>query len=136
MNEPLVSMIGTCSETEFARNIIEGRNEVIPDIENLNEEENEMLKCLIRSFSRPKKDGVAMKDLEWNFNMQQYRETFTKVREDTAVGPSGLLMALWKAACYDDTLAEINSIFIEIPFKYGFALERWKHVVNKMITES
>ena len=133
MNEPLVSMIGTCSETKFARNIIEGRDEVIPDIENLNEEENEMLKCLIRSFGRPKQDGVVMKDLEWNFNMQQYRETFTKVREDTAVGPSGLLMALWKAACYDDTLAEINSIFIEIPFKYGFALERWKHVVHTMI---
>ena len=133
MMEPLVSMIGLSSETEFARNIIEGKNQDIPFIENLTAEENQMLSCLMESFNRPTRDGVTIPDLEWEFGKQQYRETFSKIREDVAVGPSGLIMPLWKAACHDEVLSDINAIFVELPFKYGFALKRWRNVVHTMI---
>ena len=136
MKEPLLSKVGLFSETQFARDIIEGNEVEIPEIEYLDEQENMMLKQLIQSFSRPKNQNGTIEDLEWEYGPTQYRETFSKIRENIATGPSGLTMPVWKAACFDEELAEINAILIELPFKFGFTLERWKHVIHTMIPKS
>ena len=136
MKEPLLSKVGLFSETQFARDLIEGNGVEIPEIEYLDEQENMMLKQLIQSFSRPKNQNGTIEDLEWEYGPTQYRETFSKIRENIATGPSGLTMPVWKAACFDEELAEINAILIELPFKFGFTLERWKHVIHTMIPKS
>ena len=136
MMEPLISKIGIHSETEFARGIIEGQLQEFPELESLSKEDTMILQSLIQSFRRPRVRGQVLQDLEWSYGIEQYRETFSKARENTAVGPSGLIMPLWRAACYDEELSEINAMFIEIPFKYGFPLERWREVTHTMIPKA
>ena len=74
-----------------------------------------------------------MEDLQWNYGLKEYKETFSKVKETKAAGPSGLTMPHWKAACHDDDLARLHAEFIRIPFQYGVPLNRWKLVTHTMI---
>ncbi len=133
MQQPLLDKIGLFSETEFAKKMIMGEDVSIPKIQGLSSEDMSLFEELVVSFRRPKNNDVTIQDLTWEYGAKQYIDTFSKVNEDTSTGPSGLSMPHWKAACFDIQLASLHATFIELPFKHGITLDRWKQVVHVMI---
>ena len=48
----------------------------------------------------------------WYFGIEEYKEIFSKTKETTACGPSGLHMSHWKSALENETLMKIHSFFL------------------------
>ena len=65
------------------------------------------------------------------------REDFQKVMklqdETTTSSPSGIHYTLWKALAEDDDLAELHSLWLSIPFMYGFTSERHLKEIDCML---
>ena len=92
-----------------------------------------MLEFLKNLQRKTDKKGVYIKDMEWSFNTEDYKNVFSKVPERTGCGPSGLTMNFWKAACYDEDLCALNAKMIELPLKYGRPLKRWMQSIHIML---
>ena len=68
------------------------------------------------------------------YGAAEFRETFSKkTREDTVCGPSGITIQFYQMFCLDDDLAKLHAIFIYLPFRYGFSLNRWQNSVHFML---
>lgn len=71
--------------------------------------------------------------MEWNFGWDEFRATFSKGRNNTAPGFSGLPMTYWKAICDDDALCDIYASLLETTFKQGFTDDRWLKSIQAML---
>lgn len=71
--------------------------------------------------------------MPWTFGIEEFRETFSKKREDTGCGLSGITMHFYCMFCEDDKLAEFHATIIYLPFKYGFTFMQWQHSVHFML---
>ena len=71
-------------------------------------------------------EGKAIRDYVWSFGIEEYKEVFSKTKETTACGPSGLHMSHWKAALEDNMIMEIHAFFIWAAFQFGYSYERWE----------
>ena len=49
-------------------------------------------------------NGEQIDKYQWSYSVDEYKETFSKTRESTACGPSGLHMSHWKAALERETI--------------------------------
>ena len=59
---------------------------------------NKLLQLFIQSMKKIQtKDGSTIEEMKWDFSIEDYKQTFSKTRESTACGPSGLHMSHWKA---------------------------------------
>ena len=56
---------------------------------------------------------------------RRIKKIFSKTRESTACGPSGLHMSHWKIALESENLMEMHSFFIWAAFQFGFLYDRW-----------
>ena len=65
-------------------------------------------------------------ELQWEYGVDQYKETFSKTRESTACGPSGLHMSHWKAALERTAIMRVHAFFIWAAFQFGFSYKRWE----------
>ena len=133
MREPFLSDMGLCADGQLADSIIDGEEIVFPIFEDIESEHINDVKTLLKNFQRPWKDGSRVEDMEWHYGADEYIKTFSKISETKTVGPSGLTMHHWKAITYDNELATLFAKFVEIPFKYGITLERWKNVTHIML---
>ena len=66
------------------------------------------------------------KEMVWDFGIKEYKELFSKTREETACGPSGLHMSHWRAALEHDSIMQVHSTFIWAAFKLGISYKRWQ----------
>ena len=133
MREPLFSEIGLFAEGDLSNMIIEGEEIILPVLNDIKCEHIDSIKTLMKNFTRPEKDGVKVNDMNWVYGASEYRKTFSKISETKTVGPSGITMHHWKAITYDDELCELFAAFIEIPFRYGVTLNRWRNVTHIML---
>ena len=97
-------------------------------------EKNKPLQLLIQSLKKiKKKDGSYIEEMQWDYGIEDYKKTFSKTKESTACGPSGLHMSHWKAALESEKIMRAHSFFIWAAFKYGFTYERWEISVHCML---
>ena len=68
--------------------------------------------------------------------LQQYKDIFNSTREQTASSPSGLYYGHYKAACEDDSLCQVQLLFMTVPFQVGIPLLRWKNSLHCMIQKN
>ena len=117
--------IGWDAEKALVEEILQGLNDkkLIEDLAN----GNHLTQNFITAMQLPKqKDGSRVKPFKWNYGIEEYKQTFSKTREQTACGPSGLHMSHWKAALERECLMRVHSFFIWAAFGPGFSYERWE----------
>ena len=73
------------------------------------------------------------REMPWTYGVEEYKETFSKTRENTACGPSGIHMGHWKAALEINYLMKIHSFFIWSVFTFGHSYKRLEVSIHCMI---
>ena len=134
-NQPrLLQMMGDHGDTETAESLLKGTFN-IDDVDTWHEvEHKEELKTFLSNMCRPTDNaGNPIPDMEWTYDANEFRDTFSKKRETTGCGPSGITMHFYRMFCDDDELAEFHAKFIMLPFRYGFTLDRWQQSVHFML---
>ena len=93
------------------------------------------MKNFITSLKRPlhKDTCYPINELKYKLDIITYKEIFDKANKNTSSSPSGIHYGYYKVAVQDDFLAEVNIIFMRVPFEHGFPLERWSNSVHCML---
>ena len=97
----------------------------IKEIEETKEESTE------EEEGEPTKEGNRLISLE--ITPEDYEEGFRKWSEMTATSPSGRHLGLYKALLGIENLSEFFAGMCELPVLYGFAPQRWAHVLKLML---
>ena len=134
--------IGVNVEKDFVQEILQGipQNTYSPTIEEepvlqgsvtdnmLSTEEAAILfKHFIAAMKYAEtEDGRQIPEYIWKYGVEEYKNTFSKTRESTACGPSGLHMSHWKAALEREPLMRVHLFFIWAAFQFGFSYSRWE----------
>ena len=56
---------------------------------------------------------------------EEFSDGLKNTPEQTSSSPLGIHYMLWKAISEDDDLCETHSLWLSLPFMYGFICERW-----------
>ena len=120
-NQELLEKIlkGKLNPAEFTEDMDEGREEA-------------------EEFIHQMKTRDGMKEMEWAFGKDEYRELFKNTRETTACGPSGLHMSHWIAALQNEYIMELHSTMTWAAFAMGITFKRWTiswHCMIKKLEE-
>ena len=134
-NQPrLLGLLGEHGDTDTADALLTGTfdTDAVDSWEEI--EHKDELKAFLRNMRRPlDEQGNQIPDMTWTYGAQEFRDTFSKKRETTGCGPSGITMHFYRIFCEDDALATFHSRFIMLPFRYGFSLDRWQQSVHFML---
>ena len=86
----------------------------------------------LKRLQRPLSDksGKEVPDMSQVITLDDYKEFFNNTRKATSSHPP-LHYGHYKAACESDVLASVNLAFVNIPFKHGYPLSRWRHSLQK-----
>ena len=131
---PLSTMFGHHGETTAADDLVNGTfdTSVVDSWSDITHRRE--LKLFLHHLQRPRAaNGTTIDDMRWEYGPEDFRDTFSKKREDTGCGPSGITMQFYHMFCLDDELATMHASFIYLPFKYGFSLHRWQNSVHFML---
>jgi hypothetical protein len=66
-------------------------------------------------------------------SLPQYKAGWKRVRERTSSGISGLTIPQMKVHATDELLAEVDSIFARLPYRWGFSPDRWCKGIDVML---
>ena len=88
---------------------------------------------LLIDFIKELKVDPATKVMQWNYRVPEYKQSFSKAMESTAVDTSNLHMGVWKAACKHDGVAAVNATFIAFTMRYRHSLKRWAKFLHCML---
>ena len=129
---PLADAIGRDGSGPCTKQILDGTidtdciSSIDPSIE---------MRHFIQALQRPisKKTGSPIPPFEYALDSEVYRAIFQKATESTASSPSRIHYGHYIAAMQDDVLTAVNAVFMRVPFKHGFPLERWSSSVQCML---
>ena len=123
--EPLTSSVGEHSDTKEADELLAGDFDIDSYMGQWKDAPfRQELKLFLQHMQRPcDEDGNVIPDMKWDYGPDEFRETFSKKRENTACGPSRITMQFYRIFCLDDELAKFHATFIYLPFRYGFSLK-------------
>ena len=71
-------------------------------------------------------NGEKVPTMKWQYGIEEYKATFSKVRETISCGPSGIHMSHWKAALQREQIMRVHSFFIWVAFQFGFSYKEWE----------
>ena len=129
---PLSKKIGRDGGGDFTEDILNGTVDTsfIQDIDP-----SEEMSHFIQALQRPlnKDTGHQIPELKYTMDTETYNAIFSKANEATSSSPSGIHYGHYIVALQDDLLREVNTIFMRVPFKFGFPLERWSSSVHCML---
>ena len=116
---PLQKELGWQAENEeTVQSLLDGTHEVIDTTHSKQE-----LQRFIESIRTPNNASDEKTEMKWNFGLKEYKALYSKTRESTACGPSGLHMSHWKAAVERDNIAAVHAFFIWAAFALGFSYQ-------------
>ena len=123
--------IGWNADRDFVQNLLQGSktDTIFSNIEADKITENFIQALRYATNNEDKQIGT----LQWEYGIKEYKDTFSKTRESTACGPSGLHMSHWKAALERDGIIRIHSFFIWAAFQFGFSYDRWEQSWHCML---
>ena len=78
-------------------------------------------------------DNTSLDSLPTQISMEEYCKFWSKKRESTATSPLGIHVGHYKVSIENVKIAEVHRAMMEMPFKYGFAPERWCSSVQLML---
>jgi endonuclease/exonuclease/phosphatase family metal-dependent hydrolase len=122
MQPPMCNLVDPMGLNEYAQEILDG-TACVP------EEADEYAKLLIRHMKR---DDQAQ-PMDISLNVEEYRDGWRAMRENTASGISGLHFGPFKAHEKDVLLATLDAVLAQIPFETGFSPERWRQGIEVML---
>jgi len=79
---------------------------------------------------------MKLEPLSLNITTQGFKQQVLHTRESTSSSPSGRHYGILRANVQHETLLTIHTILATAPFRHGFILERWKHVIQVMIKKT
>ena len=71
--------------------------------------------------------------MESLISLDEYKQLYGKTSEMTASSPSKTHMGHYIASCERDSIAMVHLVMMNIPFQYGFPLDRWLHSLQCML---
>ena len=77
--------------------------------------------------------GKKIPQIESMISLDEYKQLFRKTGEMTASSPSKTHMGHYIASCERDSIAMVHLLMMNIPFQYGFPLDRWLHSLHCML---
>ena len=115
-NESFIQQIldGTITDKEYSRHY-----------PNYEQEANAFLQNMQRN--------TMSKEMTWKFGVDEYKNLFSKTREDTSCGPSGLHMSHWKIAVQSEEIMEVHSTMTWAAFSLGYSYQRWNISFHSML---
>jgi hypothetical protein len=122
MIPPLSNVVDPMGMNEFS-------NEILAGTATVPEEADIFARKLIEQLKRP--DGVTQMDI--GLHVEEYRDGWRKVRENTASGMSGIHFGHFKTHEKDLLLATLDAVLAQIPFELGFSPKRWRQGVEVML---
>ena len=137
-SKPLISLIGQDGEYPVVDKILDGNiniDKILTDTTNLDPVlQSPEMKVFIESLKLPTSTATKspLSTIPSKISLEEYKEMFNNTKEQTASTPPAHY-GHYKASCESDILASVNLTFMNTPFKYGYALERWKISYHCMI---
>jgi hypothetical protein len=116
MQPPMCNLVDPMGMNEYAQAILEG-------------EADEYAKILIHHMKRA--EGAQTMDI--SLHVEEYRDGWRTMRENTASGISGLHFGHFKAHEKDLLLSTLDALLAQIPFEKGFSPERWRQGIEVML---
>ena len=77
--------------------------------------------------------GDRIPQMDSDISLDDYKQLFTKTSEMTSSSPSKTHMGHYIASCERDNIATVHLLMMNIPFQYGFPLDRWLHSLHCML---
>jgi hypothetical protein len=127
--EPLASHIGYKADTAGAEEIINGCSLPQEMLHQLLPETQALFNTLSALASNPKPDTAN------TIQVKQFQECYKVMDERTSSSPSGRHIGHYKAAITSETLSSLHSTMMSIPLVASFSPERWRQVVDIMLTK-
>ena len=112
--------------------VINDTNERLQEIVKAGEKPS--LERFLKALKAPlDNEGQPMEPFEWKYGIQEYKLTFSKTKETTACGPSGLHMSHWKVAIERERIMALHAFFIWAAFRFSFSYPRWETTWHVML---
>jgi hypothetical protein len=128
--EPLASYVGYKADTPGAEDIIQGKP-LPPEVQHrLLPETVAIFNTLCNLPSHPKYSTTS------TISPTQFQECYRIIDERTSSSPSGRHIGHYKAAVSSDILSTLHSSMMSIPLMAGFSPERWRQIIDVMLTKT
>ena len=125
--------IGPYGDNAIVNNILDGS----ATLESLGLTSNDidielktLLKCLQRATTS---DGNPIKDMDHGISLEDYTSLFKHTKESTSSSPSKIHMGHYIASCEHTKISQVHCTFMDLPFRYGFTLDRWLNSLHCML---
>ena len=122
LTEPLASMVGPLGLSQGADEILQGSFQTPAEVPT-------PTRRVIQQLQRP----TQVKDFPNYIPTDTYQSYWTKAREFTAAGPSGLHFGHLRAGATDDEVAAFEASMNSIPMMTGYSPTRWKKGIDAML---
>jgi Reverse transcriptase (RNA-dependent DNA polymerase) len=124
LQQDSIRLLGWTADTTYANSILQGT----ADTNMLTPE----MRKIIPHFSMP--ESIAnVGEISTDISPEEYIYSWSRTREYTTTGRSGIHFGHMKASCLDATLVETDRLFLEIALKSGYSLDRWKQGIDFFI---
>jgi hypothetical protein len=124
MQTPLVELVGPSGNSSYVEQILQGTAEIPSGID-------EFAERLILHLCYP--DNYNGKETVAELNIEDHTRGWSRARERTSAGPSGLHFGHFKAMSTSEILAELSAIMAFFPYKTGYSPERWRQGIQVML---
>jgi len=121
----LADAIGFNIDQPGANAILSGTFEVSPSVSLLPE-----TKRILKFLQEPRK---PMPDFPTEITSEEFKTTYSIVKERTSSSVSGRHVGHYKAATQDLTISQVHASMMSLPFLVGFSPTRWRKVVDVML---
>ena len=130
---PIADAIGPYGDNDIVDNILDGT--ITPESLGLDpltiDKEFDALLTALQYATTP--TGEKIPQMESLISLDEYKQLYGKTSEMTASSPSKTHMGHYIASCERDSIALVHLTMMNIPFQYGFPLDRWLHSLHCML---
>ena len=120
----LLESIGWNTEGDLVDDLLQGINETRAS--TIAEGDKILANFLQAMKYAVTEDGKRIEKFNWTYGVEEYKATFSKTRESTACGPSGLHMSHWKAALEREEIMRVHPFLCGLHFSLNLPTQDGK----------
>ena len=119
LQQPMLHELGPNGSGPAVQDILEGTYQPPETLDEITKEYIQHLK-----YAKQNNEEVPI------IIVQDHRYNLQKTKENKSSSPSGLHYGLWKANGQNDILAQVDTIFCNLTYRWGVVLNYWLKVVD------